>query len=156
MESLSQIEFWHWWIAAAVLIGIEMLAPGIFFLWMGIAAGLIGLLLLVAPQVSWQIQMLLFAIVSVGAIVAWRAYLKKHPTVTALPNLNRRGAQYVGRTFTLEAPIVNGKGKIKVDDTLWRVKGADLAAGTKVKVVSCEGTVLRIEADNVQPQAQHS
>ena len=145
MQFLNQIEFWHWWIAAAVLIGIEMLAPGIFFLWMGIAAGSIGLLLLVAPGIDWQIQFILFAVVSIGAIFGWRAYLKKHPTETDLPNLNRRGAQYVGRSFTLEEPIVNGKGKIKVDDTIWRITGVDLASGTKVKVVSCEGTILKIE-----------
>lgn len=145
MQYLNQIEFWHWWIAAAVLVGIEMLAPGFFLLWMGIAAGLVGLLLLVAPEISWQIQFIVFAVVSVGTVVAWRAYLKKHPTESDLPNLNRRGAQYVGRTFTLDEPIVNGKGKIKVDDTIWRITGADLESGSKVKVVSCEGTILRIE-----------
>ena len=78
--------------------------------------------------------------------VGWRAYLHRHPTETDKPTLNRRSQQYVGRTFTLEEAIVNGQGKIHVDDSTWKIEGEDLPAGTKVKVTGADGTVLKVEA----------
>ena len=53
--------------------------------------------------------------------------------------------QYIGRVFTLEEAIINGRGKVRVDDTLWRVEGADLPLGHKVKVVSVDGVVFKVE-----------
>jgi membrane protein implicated in regulation of membrane protease activity len=83
---------------------------------------------------------------AVADAVAWRAFVKKkqiQPDVI----LNRRGESYVGRVFNLEAPIENGYGKMKVDDTHWSAEcKSDLPAGTKVKVVSVKGTVLEVEA----------
>jgi membrane protein implicated in regulation of membrane protease activity len=60
--------------------------------------------------------------------------------------LNRRGQQYTGRIFTLDHPIVNGVGKIDVDDSTWRVKGPDLEAGTRVRVVGVDGVVFVVES----------
>jgi len=142
---LEQLDFWHWWVIGIILIILELFAPGAFFLWMGIAAGLVGLILVVAPEMTWQYQFIVFAVVSVVSIVVWRNYLKKHPTETDRPTLNMRGEQYVSRTFTLTEPVVNGVGKIKVDDTMWKIEGADCDTGTKVKVVKTDGAVLIVE-----------
>jgi len=143
--SLSGIVFWHWWVAAIVLLGIEIFAPGFWFLWMAVAAGIVGTILLVIPETTWQWQVLLFAVLSVTSLIAWRAYQRRHPTVSDEPNLNRRGAQYVGRVFTLDEAIVNGTGKIRVDDTTWKVSGADRPLGAKVRVTGVAGTVLTVE-----------
>ena len=143
--SLSGIVFWHWWVAAIVLLGIEIFAPGFWFLWMAVAAGIVGTILLVIPQTTWQWQVLLFAVLSVTSLIAWRVYQRRHPTVSDEPNLNRRGAQYVGRVFTLDEAIVNGTGKIRVDDTTWKVSGADRPLGAKVRVTGVAGTVLTVE-----------
>ena len=145
---LEQLDYWHWWIIGIILIILELFAPGAFFLWMGIAAGLVGLILVLAPEMTWQYQFIVFAVVSVVSIVVWRNYLKKHPTETDRPTLNMRGEQYVGRTFTLAEPVVNGIGKIKVDDTMWKIEGADCKSGTKVKVTRTDGAVLKVEAVN--------
>ncbi len=142
---MGQVDFWQWWILAAALMILEVFTPGAFFLWMGVAAGVVGLLLLVAPATSWQIQLLLFAVLSIVSIVAWRAYLKRHPTESDRPALNRRGEQYIGRSFTLVEPIVNGHGRVKVDDTVWRIEGEDCPAGATVKVVATEGAFLKVE-----------
>lgn len=147
IEVLQQIEFWHWWIAAVVLLLIEILAPGAVFMWMGFAAGVVGLLLLLIPGLSWELQFLIFGLLSVAAIVAWRYYQKRNPTETELPTLNRRGEQYVGRVFTLEDGIVNGTGVIRVDDSRWKIEGEDLPAGTRVRVTGVEGTVLKVERE---------
>jgi inner membrane protein len=140
-----QADFWDWWGLALVLLILEVFLPGFFFLWMGIAAGIAGLVLLFAPSLGWQYQIALFAVLSVASIALWRRWSGTRPIHTADPTLNRRAAQYVGRTFTLEAPIVNGRGHIHVDDSYWRVDGQDMPAGTPVRVVSAEGVVLKVE-----------
>ena len=142
---MEQIDFWHWWILGLVLLVLEVFAPGAFFLWMGVAAGIVGMVLLLAPGLGWEFQLLIFAILSVGSIVVWRYYLKKHPTETDQPSLNRRGEQYVGRIVTLSDPIENGRGRAKIGDSAWSVEGDDLPAGAKVKVVGVEGIVLKVE-----------
>ncbi|MFP5506065.1 MAG: NfeD family protein [Gammaproteobacteria bacterium] len=142
---LEQLTYWHWFILAAILILLEIFAPGAFLLWIGIAAGVVGALLFFAPGMGWEAQFILFSLASVGSIVAWRAYRNRHPAVSDEPTLNRRGAQYIGRVFTLDAPIVNGIGKIRVDDSTWKIEGADCAAGTKVKVVGIDNTILKVE-----------
>lgn len=145
MELLTNIEFWHWWVAAIAFIIIEALAPGAAFLWLSISAGVVGGVLLAVPTLSWEYQMLIFAVLSVGAALGWRAYHKRHPTETDQPTLNRRGEQYIGRVITIENAIVNGVGKVHLDDTSWKVSGADLPVGTRVKVVGVNGVVLVVE-----------
>ena len=146
MELLANIEFWHWWVAAVVLIIIEALVPGALFLWLGVSAGVVGAILLAAPELPWEYQVLIFAVLSVGAVIGWRAYQKSHPTETDLPTLNRRGEQYVGRVITLDDAIVNRTGKVRLDDTSWKVEGGDLPAGARVKVIGVDGVVLLVEA----------
>ncbi|KGM06468.1 putative activity regulator of membrane protease YbbK [Methylophaga thiooxydans] len=139
------IDFWHWWIFAVVLVTIEILAPSFFALWLGIAAFLTGLALLLFPQLGWEYQLMLFAVLSVLSIVMWRHYYLKNPIVSDQPNLNRRGAQYIGRTVTLSAPIADGVGKIKLDDSTWKVRGPDCAAGKKVRITGLDNVVFTVE-----------
>ncbi len=147
MSPLEQIEFWHWWIAGVALVIVEVFAPGAIFMWLGISAGIVGAMLLAVPDISWQVQFLVFAVLSVGSIAGWRVYHKRNPTETDLPTLNRRGEQYVGRVFTLEDGITNGTGVVRVDDSRWKIEGEDLPAGTKVRVTGVEGTVLKVERE---------
>ena len=145
MESLlSQFTHWHWWILAIILLVLEVFAPGTFFIWMAISALFTGLLALVLP-IGWELQFLFFAILSVVSVSLGRAYFKKRPIESEQPNLNRRGAQYVGRTFTLNEPIVHGYGKIRVDDSTWKIEGEDSPTGSQVKVVGVNGVVLKVE-----------
>ncbi len=145
--SLEEIEFWHWWIAAIVLIVVEVLAPATVALWMAVSALVVGFALLAIPDMTWQVQFLVFSALSVATVIGWRAYQLRYPTETDQPALNRRGEQYVGRVFTLSEAIVNGTGKIHVDDTMWKVEGEDLPVGTKVRVTGVAGTVLTVEPD---------
>ncbi len=94
------------------------------------------------PGTSWELQLLFFAILSVASVVVARRYLTAHPLETDLPNLNQRGQQYVGRVFTLIEPVVNGRGKIRVDDSTWKITCEDCEAGTKVIINGVEGVVL--------------
>jgi membrane protein implicated in regulation of membrane protease activity len=146
MAWLDQIVFWHWWILAGLLLILELTAPAFFFLWLGIAAAAVGLMLLVFPAIDLETQLILFAIASIVAILAWRKYRESRPLTTDQPNLNRRGQQYIGRVFSLTAPISNGVGKVTVDDSTWKVKGPDLPAGTHIRVTGVDGVVFRVEA----------
>jgi len=149
MEWLDQIEFWHWLIAAVVMIIIEMILPAAYFLWMGISAFVVGLSIYVVPDMPVLIQVIIFGVLSVVCLVLYKRHKKSNPNVNDQPNLNRRGEQYVGRSFTLEEAIVNGVGKIKVDDSTWRVKGTDMPAGMKVRVMSVEGTIFNVETETM-------
>ena len=148
MEWLGQIVFWHWWILAGLLLILELTAPAFFFLWLGIAAAATGFLMLVFQNMPLELQLVLFSVLSLVAIIAWRRYREAHPAESDQPNLNRRGRQYVGRIFTLDRPIENGVGKVTVDDTTWRVKGPNLPAGTNVRVEDVDGVVFVVTAAN--------
>ncbi|WP_459873423.1 NfeD family protein [Endothiovibrio diazotrophicus] len=140
------VEFWHWWVAGLLLATLEVFAPGVVFIWLGLAAGVVGVLLWALPDLAWEYQISAFAVLSVVAVVLARLYLRRRPLQTDRPLLNRRGEQYVGRRLTLEQAIVNGTGWVRVDDSRWKVTGPDLPAGTTVKVVAVDGVVLSIEA----------
>ncbi|MBD3633883.1 MAG: NfeD family protein [Methylophaga sp.] len=142
-----QIDFWYWWIFAVLLVIIEILAPSFFALWMAIAAFMTGLALLLMPEMAWQIQLFIFALLSVFSIVLWRRYYLKNPILSDEPNLNRRGEQYIGRLVTLQTPIVDGIGKIRLDDSSWKVQGPDCPAGKKVRIVALNNVVFSVEPE---------
>lgn len=147
METLfAQLEFWHWFTFAVVLIILEIFSPGAFFLWLGIAAGCVGVVMVMRPELTVQSQLSIFAVLSIASIVSWRWTRAFFPEQkSTVPNLNRRAEQYVGRTFNLVEPIVNGTGKINVDDSTWRVEGEDAPLGSLVKVTGVDGIVFEVE-----------
>lgn len=146
MEFFAQFNHWSWWVIGIVLIIIEVFAPAAFFLWMGISAIITGVFVWIFPSMDWTIQVLIFSIQSVLSIVVWRKFFKHAFAQTDQPTLNKRAQQYFGRTFTLIEPIINGVGKIIVDDSTWRVVAdEDLPEGTKVSVTGEEGMSLKVE-----------
>lgn len=144
-ELLNNLEFWHWWVLAVVLIVLEMLAPSTVLLWPGIAAAIVGIVLLVRPELGWQVQVLVFAVLSVVSLGVWLGVLRSRFVHSAESKLNRRGAEYIGREYVLADPIVNGAGSLNIDDTKWRIAGEDLDAGSRVRVVEMDGSVLKVE-----------
>lgn len=137
-----------WWIVALLLIAIEVVMPGYFMLWIGIAAGLTGVVVLVLPGMSMLAQALVFAVLAfLSCAVYWyalRPRLMRDEPGNAL--LNRRGEQKVGQRYVLAEAIVHGRGKAQVGDGLWLVSGPDLPAGSMVEVVGVNGTTLLVRA----------
>ncbi len=136
---------WVWFVAAGVFLLFELLLPGVFFMWLAIAAVATGLAdyLLDLP---WQAELLLFAFLSAVAVFAGRRFYKGPGMEPAdNPYLNRRQMGYVGRTFTLKEPITDGRGKLAIEDTVWEIEGPDLAAGTRVKVTAVSNMSLIVE-----------
>jgi inner membrane protein len=137
---------WFWWIAAGLLLFAELMAPGIFFLWLAVAAGLVGLVDLVWPM-GWHGEVLLFAGLSLVLTLTGWPWMKRmrHPQ-SDQPHLNQRMNAMVGQVHTLEHPLVNGRGKLRLADTLWDVEGPDLAAGDKVRITATAGMKLVVVA----------
>ncbi|MDH5749791.1 MAG: NfeD family protein [Rhodospirillales bacterium] len=147
MEYLEQLSFWHWLIAGIAFSLLELLLPGVVFLWIGIAAVITGFILLAIPGMSWEFQFMAFAVLSVLSVAASRYWIRKQPTETDQPTLNQRGRQMVGRALTLDQPITNGEGRVKAGDTTWKVRGPDLPAGTRVRVSDTDGATLIVRKD---------
>jgi len=135
---------WNWFILGVVLFLLEIVAPGSFMLWLGLAAVLVGIIS-VAIDWPWQAQLIGFAVFSVASIPAWRRLARQVEKAPDRPYLNRRAEGLVGRVFTLDKPIVSGVGTIRIDDTVWRVTGPDTPAGSRVKVASADGASLLVE-----------
>ncbi|MEW5839062.1 MAG: NfeD family protein [Pseudomonadota bacterium] len=150
-EAAWVMSFWHWLVLGLLLMLVELVLPSTYFLWMGLAALVVGILSWLLPGMSFDAQTILFAVLSVTSIFLGKRFLKRHPIETDRPTLNVRGAQSIGRIATLREPIVNGVGRVHLDDTLWRALGADLPVGTRVRVVAVEGTSLRVEPTEDQP-----
>jgi membrane protein implicated in regulation of membrane protease activity len=147
MQVAYEITFWHWTALCLLLLIVEMSGAGGYLLWIGIAAGITGGLLFVAPELSWQIQVIVFSVASVTCTLAWWKYQMKYPRLVDEPLLNKRGAQYIGRVFTLSDAIENGRGKIRVDDSFWEVSAAeDMPVGMRVKILTLEhDQIFRVE-----------
>src|SRR5436309_15813520 len=84
---------WNWFIAAAVLFLVEILAPGTFMMWLGLAALLVGGISL-GVEWGWQVQIIAFAVFSIAAIPAWRRLSRKVEAPVDRPFLNRRAEGY--------------------------------------------------------------
>jgi membrane protein implicated in regulation of membrane protease activity len=140
---MFKIVFWYWWALAAVLLVCEMMLPGVVFLFLAVGAAVAGLMLLIATDVSIEIQLFVFAIVSVVSAICLRRYLRGLQPIRS--TLNARGESLVGQIFVLDQPILNGRGRIKLGDGSWSVTGPDMVAGAKVRVTAVSGTELRVE-----------
>ncbi|MBN9550139.1 MAG: NfeD family protein [Alphaproteobacteria bacterium] len=149
---VSELGPWNWMVLGIVLLVMEVVAPGVFMLWIGIAALIIGAVSLAiwdAAFWTWQIQVLAFLVLAVvSAYVGRRISVARQGDVDQ-PLLNRRGAQMVGRTATLAEPIKNGRGRIRLGDTLWRVSGPDLPVGAQVRVTGAADTDLELTVEAI-------
>jgi len=140
---MFKVVFWYWWALAAVLLVCEMMLPGVVFLFLAIGAGAAGAMLLIAGDVSLEIQLVVFAIVSVVSAIGLRRYLRG--LLPRASTLNARGESLVGQIFVLDQPILGGRGRIKLGDGSWSITGPDMVAGAKVRVAAVSGTELRVE-----------
>jgi inner membrane protein len=143
-EMFVTLGTWNWLIFGVILMALELLAPGVFLFWLGLAALLVGLLSF-AFNPSWQIQILMFAVFAAAAVPLWRRIARNNTAVSASnPFLNKRADALVGRVFTLEKPIIDGTGTVRIDDTIWRVAGPDAPAGSRVRIVQADGASLTV------------
>jgi membrane protein implicated in regulation of membrane protease activity len=144
LDYIQTLGNWNWLILAGIFFVLELVAPGAFMLWLGISAMLVGILSFIVKW-SWQYQLVAFAVFALASIPLWRRFAPKVEKDADQPFLNRRADGFVGREFTLEKPIVGGTGTVRIDDTIWRLSGPDLAGGSRVKVVRADAALLVVE-----------
>ena len=145
-DMFATLGTWNWLIFGFILMALELIAPGVFLFWLGLAALLVGLVSF-GLHPAWQTQLLMFAVFAACAVPVWRRLaLSTLQTNDSSAFLNRRAEALVGRVFTLERPIVDGAGTVRVDDTIWRIAGPDTPAGSRVRVVHADGANLTVAA----------
>ena len=140
-----KIVFWYWWVLAAILLVFEMLLPGVVFLFLAIGAAAAGFALLVIADLSLEMQLVLFAVLTVASAIGLRPTLRRLQNQTPAANLNARGQALVGKIFVLDQPILAGRGRVTLGDGSWIVTGPDMVAGAKVRVAAVDGTELKVE-----------
>lgn len=143
MDGLLTLGAWNWLILAAALLALEVALPGIFLMWFGLAAAATALLAF-AFDIGWQWQLVWFCLLSLTSVVVALKYLRKYPLHSDRPLLNERAVQHIGQSFDLVDPIVNGRGSVRIGDSIWRVEGPELPRGARVRVLAADGTVLKV------------
>ena len=135
---------WFWWIAAAILLFMELVAPGVFLMWLAFAAATVGAIAYFVA-LPWQLEALLFAGFSVAYVYLARPwYAGSNLHSNDQPNLNQRIYGFVGKSYVLHEPIVEGQGKLDIEGTRWDLLGPDLPKGATVRVTAVEGMRLRV------------
>ncbi|WP_237045887.1 NfeD family protein [Aquipseudomonas alcaligenes] len=146
MGYLQNLSFWDWLAFGTVLLILEVFGAGGYLLCIGLAAAAVGLLTYLLPDLPWAWQFFAFALLSLLTAVFWWRRQRSAAKPSDVPGLNRRGSEFLGRTFVLHEAIVGGRGKIKAGDTLWLVTGPELPAGAEVRVIGQDGVLLKVEA----------
>lgn len=149
LDYVTQFGPWTWFMAAAILLALEMVVPGVHFLWFGVAAAVVGVLALslagLGAGLAWPVQVVIFAALSVATVFCVRRWARPESSASDEPGLNARAEQYLGWTCTVAEPIEGGRGRIKVGDTVWIAEGPDMPLGAQAKVTGARGTVLVVE-----------
>ena len=143
MTGLDYDAHWLWLLAAIVMAIAELLVPGVFLIWLAAAAAGTGLLTLVFG-ISFAFQIVLFALLAIGAVYAGRKWYSANPVESSDPLLNQRAARLVGETVVVVTAIEDGRGRVKVGDSVWNCRGPDCEAGSRVRVTGADGSCLTV------------
>ena len=142
---MQHLSFWDWLALGTILLILEVFGAGGYLLWVGMAAAIVGVLTFLIPDLSWEVQLLLFGLLSVLTALYWWKRQRSAASASDQPTLNLRGQELIGKTFVVHEAIVGGRGKIKVADGVWMAKGPDTPAGSRVRVIGQEGVVIQVE-----------
>ena len=136
----------HWfWLSLGLALGVaEMVAPGFFLMWLGLAAIIVGVLDYFLP-IAVPFQVAMFAILSVLTVFAGKKFLQDNPIESTDPKLNDRGARLTGEIVEVVEALIDGNGRVKVGDSVWSARGTDAAIGVRVRVTGADGAVLLVE-----------
>jgi hypothetical protein len=151
LSILFGLGFWSWLAVALILIALETIVPGVHFLWFGLAAFVVGLLVAMVGALGagesfpLAMQLVTFALLSVATVFAVKKLAGASPQ-DHHPDINAPGSQFIGRIVVVEQAISNGRGKVRAGDSVWLAQGQDAAAGARVLVTGVNGTALVVTA----------
>lgn len=136
---------WLWWSAGVVLLAGEMLMPGVYLLWIGLASAATGIVAWTIPSMGFAGHGIVFAILAIASIYIGNRFVYKRQPVAPLTDVNVNGKRFIGKKFVVVETIKNGRGHVQVGDSRWLAEGPDVAKGTQVYVTAVDGTVLVVE-----------
>jgi len=137
------------WLLLAVALGVaELAVPGVFLVFIALAAGITGLLTLLFPALTLPAELAVFGAWSVVTVLVGRRWYTDYPVDSDDPLLNDRGARLIGQTVIVVEPIVGGSGRVRVGDSEWIARGPDLPVDTRVRIVGVSGAILHVAADD--------
>jgi len=136
---------WLWWCAGVLLLAGEMLVPGVYLLWIGLAASITGVFAWLVPSIGFEGHGLIFAALGAASIYVGHRYFYGTGQVEPDKLVNTQGQKHVGKSYTVVEAIENGRGHVEVGDSRWLAEGKDAAIGSLVRVIAVEGTVLVVE-----------
>lgn len=130
-----------WGILALVLAAAEIFVPGVFLIFLAVAAALTAVVDLVVPM-NGAFQLLVFSVFSALSVSAGRLWYLAKPANSTDPLLNDKAARLIGRPVTVSDAIAQGEGRVRVDDSSWPARGPDAPVGTRLTVVEVDGATL--------------
>lgn len=141
---------WLWLTIGLVLAALEMIVPGVYLIWLALAALVTGGLVILADLLPGggmpvAAQVISFAVFSLIFLFSARRWLRDSPIEAADPMLNNRTGQLLGQAALVTQSIAHGSGRVKLGDSEWSARGADVAVGDYVRIVGAEGSVLLVE-----------
>lgn len=151
IEAMSD---YGWWILGLVLLALEVVLPGVYLLFFGIAALIVGmntLFLGTSGRFGWEQQVLAFVVLSAISVYLGRRWYGSKSEAGESGLLNRRTRRLIGREAVLTQAIVNGRGRIAIEDSWWSVEGPDLPEASRVRIIGAKGSVLTVEPVQIQP-----
>jgi len=116
----------------------------VFLIWIAAAAALTGFVSLFLP-IPLAFQFALFTLLAIASVFGGRRWYANNPVASSDPMLNDRAARLVGETVLVADAIVNGRGKVRVGDSVWLAHGPDAEAGASVRITGADGACLRVE-----------
>lgn len=134
-----------WLIAAVLLAGAELIVPGVFLIFLGIAAAIVAVATFVLPDLPVVAQLAAFAMWSIVAVLIGRRWYVEYPVETADPLLNDRARRLVGETVIVAEPIVSGRGRVRVGDGEWPASGPDAPVGARMRISAVTGGIVTVE-----------
>ena len=138
---IDGIDHYWIWIALGLLLAVlELLVPGVYLIWLAVAALVTGALAFVLPF-GWPLEIVSFVSLSLIAVYSARRYLNDKPIVSSDPLLNQRG----GETALVVQPIESGNGRVRLGDSEWIARGPDTPAGQRVRISGNDGAILLVE-----------
>lgn len=144
MDLLLSFTHWHWFVGALLFGMLEMLLPGVIFLWMGLSAILMGFVVLMLPDLALEYQLIGFAVLSIMTAIIARTYVGKKADTSDHPVLSERSKSFVGQIYLLQEDSINKVGKVKIGDTVWRVDlQEDAKANAAILITEADGLVLK-------------
>jgi len=141
-----------WWLAAAVLFGVgEIALPGVFLIFLAIAAAITGIAAIALPDLPLAGQLVSFAVWSGVAVAIGKRWYRDYPVESADPKLNDRSARLIGEVVVVSDPIIDGAGRVRIGDGTWPAHGPDLPTGAHARIIGIAGSTAIVEPAGLSP-----